>query len=103
MLLPSLLSLAIISIAHIVSASCDTSSLSLLDIINPDSAPALQEMLDNSPEHTYIKPDLSNVNLLKVSIIDGNDDSVITYMEMATNANAAAYRKALYAKLDSEF
>jgi hypothetical protein len=50
-------------------------------------------MIDNSPGHTYIKPDLSDVNLLKVSIIDGNDDTVISHMELTTNVNAAIYQK----------
>ena len=77
-------------------------ALSLLDIVNPESATALKEMIDNSPGHTYIKPDLSDVNLLKVSIIDGNDDSVISHMEMLTNANAAIFQKALYGDIDSD-
>jgi len=102
MLAISFLLTTIISIARGVSASCDANSLSLLDIVDPDSASTLQATLDNSLGHTYIKPDLSDVDLLRVSIIDGNDDSVVMYMEMTTNANAAAYRKALYAEIDGE-
>jgi hypothetical protein len=102
MLTLSFLLLAVISMANAVTTSGDTRILSLLDIVESDSASALEEMLDNSPGPTYIKPDLSNVNLLKVTIIDGKDDSVVTYMEMPTNAHAAAYRKALYAEIDSE-
>jgi hypothetical protein len=53
-------------------------------------------MIDNSSDKSYIKPDLSDVNVLKVSILDGTDDSIITHMEMATNDKAAAYQKAYY-------
>lgn len=80
-----------------LSSPTNTGPLSLLDIVkSPESATALKAMIDNSPGHSYIKPDLSDVNLLKVSIVDGNDDSVITHMECVTNAHAAAYRKAMY-------
>lgn len=80
----------------------DGGTLSLLDIVNPKSATVLKEMIDNSPGHTHIKPDLSNVNLLKVSIIDGKDDSVISHIELTTNANAAIYQKALYGEIDND-
>lgn len=80
-----------------LSSPTDTGTLSLLDIVkSPESATALKAMIDNSPGHSYIKPDLSDVNLLKVSIVDGNDDSIINHMECATNADAAAYQKAMY-------
>jgi hypothetical protein len=75
----------------------ETKTLSLLDIVaSSESAAALKEMIDNSPGHSYIKPDLSAVELLKVSILDGNDDSVISHMEAATNGYAAVYQRAMY-------
>lgn len=101
MLAFSVLSLAAISIANAVPPSGD-GTLSLLDIVHPESASALKEMIDNSAGHTYIKPDLSDVDLLKVSVIDCNDDSVVTYMEMATNVNAVVYRKLWYGEASSE-
>ena len=101
MLAPSVLSLAVISMANAVTPS-DDGTLSLLDIVHPESASTLKEMIDNSAGHTYIKPDLSDVDLLKVSIIDGNDDSVVTYMEMATNFNAIVYQKLWYGEASSE-
>lgn len=57
MLALSFLSLAILSIAKATSDSdvCDT--LWLLDISNPETNAALDNMIDNSPGHTYIKPD----------------------------------------------
>jgi hypothetical protein len=102
MLALAFLSLAIPSMANAASTSDEGGGLSLLDIVNIESATALKDMIDNSPGHTYIKPDLSDANLLKVSIIDGNDDSVISHMELATNANAAVYRKALYGEIGSD-
>lgn len=98
----SFLAQVILSMANAVPNSDVGGGLSLLDIVHPESATTLKEMIDNSPGHTYIKPDLSDVNLLKVSIIDGNDDSVISHMEMATNAHAAAYQKALYGETTSD-
>ena len=102
MLALPVLSLAIISATSAASTTDNTRGLSLLDIVDSKTASALEEMLDNSPGHTYIKSDLSDVNLLKVSIIDGSDESVVTYMEMATNDNAAAYRRALDVEIDGE-
>lgn len=102
MLALSFLSQVILSMANAVSNSDVGGGLSLLDIVDPESAAALKEMIDNSPGHTYIKPDLSDVSLLKVSIIDGNDDSVISHMEMATNGHAAVYQKALYGEIASD-
>jgi hypothetical protein len=102
MLALAFLSLAILSMANAASTSDEGGGLSRLDIVDIESATALKDMIDNLPGHTYIKPDLSDVNLLKVSIIDGNDDSVISHMELATNANAAVYRKALYGEIDSD-
>lgn len=80
------------------TAASSDRGLSLLDIVDSEPATALRKMIDNSPGHTYIKSDLTDVDLLKVSIIDGNNDSVISHMELATNANAAIYQKALYAE-----
>lgn len=74
----------------------NTTGLSLLDIVTPESAVALKAMIDNSSDRSYIKPDLSDVNMLKVSVLDGTDDSVLTYMEMPTNEKAAAYQEAYY-------
>jgi hypothetical protein len=102
MLALAFLSLAILSTANAASTSDEGGGLSLLDIVYIESATALKDMIDNSPGHTYTRPDLSDINLLKVSIIDGNDDSVISHMELATNANAAVYRKALYGEIDSD-
>jgi hypothetical protein len=101
MLALAFLSLAILSMANAVSTPGEGSGLSLLDIVNPESAAALKDLIDNSPGHSYIKPDLSDINLLKVSIIDGNNDSVISHMELVTNANAAIYQKALYGDIAS--
>lgn len=94
MLLRSSLVLALANMAHAVPHSNSTTSLSLLDIVAFESAIALKAMIDNSSGRSYIKSDLSNVNVLKVSILDGIDDSILTYMEMPTNEKAALYRKA---------
>ena len=102
MLALAFLSLAILSMANTTSTLEEGGGFSLLDIVNPESAAALKDMIDNSPGHSYIKPDLSDVNLLKVSIIDGNNDSVISHMELATNANALVYQKALYSEITSD-
>jgi hypothetical protein len=75
----------------------DTNTLSLLDIVaSSTSAAALRDMIEDSPGHSYIKPDLSDVDLLRVSILDGEDDSVVSHMEAATNDYAAVYRRAMY-------
>lgn len=92
---PSLV-LALATMALAAPLSDDTTGLSLLDIVAPESALALQAMIDNSSERSYIKPDLSDINVLKVSILDSIDDSVLTHMEMPTNEEAAAYQKAYY-------
>jgi len=86
--------------ANAAPSISNTGTLSLLDIVGPESATALKEMIDDSPDHTYIKPDLSDVNWLKISIIDGNNDSIVSYMEVATNSNAAVYQKAMYAETE---
>lgn len=80
----------------------NNASLSLLDIINPTSVAALKSMIDTSPGHTYIKRDLSDVNVLKVFILDGSDDSVVSQMEMATNDKAAIYKRAMYGRQATE-
>ncbi|CAD0096188.1 unnamed protein product [Aureobasidium vineae] len=68
----------------------------LLDIVqSPESAAALKVMLDDSPGYSYIDLDLSDVSLLKVSVMHGDDDSVISRMEMPTNSKAAAFQKAI--------
>lgn len=90
------LALALTNMAYAVSPSNNTTGLSLLDIVGPESALALKAMIDNSSGWSYIKPDLSDVNVLKVSVLDGTDDSVLAHMEMATNEKAAAYQKAYY-------
>ncbi|KAH0277153.1 hypothetical protein KCU91_g3372, partial [Aureobasidium melanogenum] len=70
-------------------------TISLLDIIeSPELAAACSEMLDNSPGYSYTSIDLSDIDLLKVSILHGDDDSMISYMEMATNSKAAAWLEA---------
>lgn len=91
-----------IKIADAAPASGNTGSLSLLDIVSSETAPALKAMIDSSGDHTYIKADLSDVNLLKVFIVDGNDDSIISHMEAATNANAAVYKKAMYGEIGGQ-
>lgn len=90
------LALALANMVIAAPLSNNTTGLSLLDIVAPGSASALKAMIDNSSDGSYIKPDLSDVNVLKVSILDGTDDSIITHMEMATNDKAAAYQKAYY-------
>jgi hypothetical protein len=98
---PSFLSLALFTnMAHNApppSDNTDTDTLSLLDIVaSSASAAALRDMIENSPGHSYIKPDLSDVDLLMVSILDGDDDSVISHMEAVTNGDAAVYKRAMY-------
>lgn len=89
--------------ANAASASNNTGTLTLLDIVsNPESAAALKDMIDSSPGHTYIKPDLSDVNMLKVSIVDGNNDSIVTHLEVATNGNAAVYKRAMYGEVNDQ-
>jgi hypothetical protein len=96
MLLRSSLVLTLVNMALAAPLSDDTTGLSLLDIVAPESALALKAMIDNSSDQSYVKPDLSDVNVLKVTIMDGTNDSVLTHMEMPTNENAAAYQKAYY-------
>lgn len=93
--------LAAVRMVSAAPASGNTGSFSLLDIVNSESATAFKAMIGSSGGHTYIKPDLSDVKKLKVFIIDGNDDTVITHMEAATNANAAAYKKMMYGEIGS--
>ncbi|KAG9689186.1 hypothetical protein KCU95_g9861, partial [Aureobasidium melanogenum] len=70
-------------------------TISLLDIIeSPELAAACGEMLDKSPGYSYTSIDLSDIDLLRVSILHGDDDSMISYMEMATNSKAAAWLEA---------
>lgn len=71
-------------------------TLPLLDIFDPASAIAFKETIDVSPGNTYIKSSLSDVNLLKISIVDGNYDFVISHMELTTNTNAGIYQRAFY-------
>ena len=96
MFFPPTLALALANMVIAAPTSNNTTGLSLLDIVAPESASALKAMIDNSSDGSYIRPDLSDVNVLKVSILDGTDDSIITHMEMATNDKAAAYQKAYY-------
>lgn len=93
MLLRPSLVLALANMSHAVPLSNSTTNLSLLDIVAFESAIALKAMIDNSSGQSYIKSDLSDVNVLKVSILDGTDDSILTHMEMPTNEKAAIYRK----------
>ncbi|KAH0009062.1 hypothetical protein KCU78_g10919, partial [Aureobasidium melanogenum] len=70
-------------------------TISILDIIkSPELAAACGEMLDNSPDYSYTSIDLRDLDLLKVSILHGDDDSMISYMEMATNSKAASWLEA---------
>ncbi|KAG9734947.1 hypothetical protein KCU73_g10633, partial [Aureobasidium melanogenum] len=72
-----------------------TGTLSMLDIIeSPELAAACNDMIENSPGYSYIDVDLRDIDLLKVSILHGDDDSMISYMEMATNSKAASWLKA---------
>ncbi|CAD0100501.1 unnamed protein product [Aureobasidium mustum] len=72
-----------------------TGTISLLDIIkSPELAATCGIMMDNSPGYSYIDVDLRDINLLKVSIRHGDDDSVISQMEMATNSKAATWLEA---------
>ncbi|KAG9820744.1 hypothetical protein KCU98_g17565, partial [Aureobasidium melanogenum] len=76
-------------------------TLSMLDIIESQKlAAACNEMIENSPTYSYIDVDLRDINLLKVSILHGDDDSVISQMEMATNSKAASWLEAEEAWLD---
>lgn len=95
LLRPSLI-LALANAAYAVPLLNSTTGLSLLDIVAFESAIALKAMIDNSSGRSYINPDLSDVNVLKVSILDGTDDSILTHMEMPTNEKAAIYQKAYY-------
>ncbi|KAH0155184.1 hypothetical protein KCU67_g8820, partial [Aureobasidium melanogenum] len=70
-------------------------TISILDIIeSPELAAACGEMLDNSPGYSYTSIDLRDLDLLKVSILHGDDDSMISYMEMATNSKAVSWLEA---------
>ena len=94
-----LLSLAILSMAKAASTSNDGAILPLLDIVKPESAAALKELIDHSPGHTYIRPGRRDVNLLKVSIIDGNNGFVISHMELTTDANATTFQKVWHGEI----
>ncbi|KAG9820884.1 hypothetical protein KCU98_g17509, partial [Aureobasidium melanogenum] len=70
-------------------------TISILDIIeSPELAAACSKMIDNSPGYAYTSIDLRDLGLLKVSILHGDDDSMISYMEMATNSKAASWLEA---------
>ena len=97
-----LLSLVILSMGNAASISDDDGTLPLLDIVHPALATALKEMIDNSPGNTYIKSSLSDANFLKISIIDGNNDFVISHMELTTNTTTGIYQRALYGDIASE-
>ncbi|KAH0360122.1 hypothetical protein KCU65_g9590, partial [Aureobasidium melanogenum] len=72
-----------------------TGTLSILDIIeSPKLAAACNDMIENSPSYSYIDVGLREIDLLKVSILHGDDDSLISYVEMPTNAKAAAWLEA---------
>lgn len=72
-----------------------TGTISMLDIIkSPELAAACNDMIEKSPGYSYIDVDLRDINLLKVSVRHGDDDSVISQMEMATNSKAATWLEA---------
>lgn len=78
-----------------------TRKLSMLDIIeSPELAAACGTMIDNSPDYSYIDVDLGDIDVLKVSVRHGDDDSLISFMEMATNSKAASWLEAEKAWLD---
>lgn len=78
-----------------------TGTLSMMDIIeSPELAAACDTMIENSPDYSYIDVDLRDIDLLKVSVRHGDDDSLISYMEMATNSKAASWLEAEEAWLD---
>ncbi|KAK6001701.1 hypothetical protein QM012_002191 [Aureobasidium pullulans] len=91
-----LLCLAAIGMASLQTPmNGQTKTLSMLDIIeSPKLAAACSDMIDNSPGYSYIDVDLHDIDLLKVSIRHGDDDSIISYMEMATNSKAASWLEA---------
>lgn len=75
----------------------DHTSLSILDIVaNSEQAIALKATIETSPGHSYVYPDLADVKLLKDSIMDSRDESIITHMGVETNKKAAEYRKWIY-------
>lgn len=76
--------LAIASMACADFVSTETNLVSLLDIVDPNNALRLQAMLNSSPDHPYIKSDLSDVDMLKVSALHAADDTVVTHEVMAT-------------------
>lgn len=78
-----------------------TRTLSMLDIIeSPELAAACDATIEASPDYSYMDVDLHDINLLKVSVRHGDDDSLISYMEMATNSKAASWLEAEEAWLD---
>jgi hypothetical protein len=91
-----LLLITALSMAHAAPSNDRVSSINILDIVEySESAGALKLMIDNSPGYSYIYPDLEDINTLKVSILHGDDDTVISYMEMATNSKATLFKEAL--------
>ncbi|CAD0108365.1 unnamed protein product [Aureobasidium uvarum] len=77
--------------------------VSIFDIVeSSESAAVLKVMIDDSPGYSYIDLDLSDINLLRVSVLHGDDDSVISRMEAPTNSKAAAFQKALDAEAASQ-
>ncbi|KAH0357436.1 hypothetical protein KCU83_g911, partial [Aureobasidium melanogenum] len=91
-----LLFLATMGMASIQTPmNSQTGTLSMLDIIeSPELAAACNDMIENSPGYSYIDVDLRDINLLKISILHGDDDSVISQMEMTTNSKAASWLEA---------
>jgi hypothetical protein len=87
---------AALSIAQATTPNDQVSLVNILDIVeSPESAAALELMINNSPGYSYIYPDLEDVDTLKVSVLHGDDDSVISYMKMATNSKAMLFKEAL--------
>jgi hypothetical protein len=85
-----------LSMAYATPSNDQVSSVNIMDIVKfPESAAALKLMIDNSPGYSYIFPDLEDVNTLKVSVLHGDDDSVVSYMEMPTNSKAMLFKEAL--------
>lgn len=71
MFLRSSLVLAVANMAYAAPLSNNMTGLSLLDIVAPELAIALKAMIDNSSDWSYLKPDLSDVNILKVITCTG--------------------------------
>lgn len=97
-----LLLITALSMAYATSSSDRVSTINILDIVeSSESAGALKLMIDNSPGYSYIYPDLEDINTLKVSVLHSDDDTVISYMEMATNSKATLFKEALHSEARS--